>query len=80
MKDPTLKNLWKAIFWVSFPFGILSFVLPIYGRQLGGSALEIGGFFSAVSVVAVIVRPFLGRIMDRWGRRPFLLKTTIAMA
>ncbi|MEE9514174.1 MAG: MFS transporter, partial [Anaerolineales bacterium] len=73
MKDPTLRNLWKAIFWVSFPFGILSFVLPIYGRQLGASALEIGGFFSAVSVVPVFVRPFLGRIMDRWGRRPFLL-------
>ena len=73
MKDPTLRNLWKAVFWVSFPFGILSFVLPIYGRQLGASALEIGGFFSAVSVVPVLVRPFLGRIMDRWGRRPFLL-------
>ncbi|MGB2897249.1 MAG: MFS transporter [Anaerolineales bacterium] len=73
MKNPTLQNLWKAIFWVSFPFGILSFVLPIYGRQLGASALEIGGFFSAVSVVPVLVRPFLGRIMDRWGRRPFLL-------
>jgi len=73
MKNPTLRNLWKAVFWVSFPFGILSFVLPIYGRQLGASALEIGGFFSAVSAVPVIVRPFLGRIMDRWGRRPFLL-------
>lgn len=80
MKDPTLRNLWKAIFWVSFPFGILSFVLPIYGRQLGASALEIGGFFSAVSIVPVIVRPFLGRIMDRWGRRPFLLMGLIGYA
>ena len=69
----TLKNLWQAIFWVSFPFGILTFVLPIYGKQLGASALEIGGFFSAMSVVPVIVRPLLGRALDRWGRRPFLL-------
>jgi DHA1 family multidrug resistance protein-like MFS transporter len=69
----TLKNLWQAIFWVSFPFGILTFVLPIYGKQLGASALEIGGFFSAMSVVPVIVRPILGRALDRWGRRPFLL-------
>ena len=67
----TLKNLWQAIFWVSFPFGILTFVLPIYGKQLGASALEIGGFFSAMSVVPVIVRPVLGRALDRWGRRPF---------
>ncbi|KPK89213.1 MAG: hypothetical protein AMJ88_17890 [Anaerolineae bacterium SM23_ 63] len=69
----TLKFLWRSIFWVSFPFGILSFVLPIYGKDLGASALEIGGFFSALSVVPVVVRPFLGRVLDRWGRRPFLL-------
>ena len=69
----TLKMLWWATFWVAFPFGILSFVLPIYGKELGASALEVGGFFSAVSLVPVVVRPFLGRALDRWGRRPFLL-------
>ncbi len=69
----TLGSLWQAVFWVSFPFGILSFVLPIYGRELGATALEVGGFFSAFSLVPVLVRPFLGRILDRWGRRPFLL-------
>jgi MFS family permease len=65
--------LWRAVFWVSFPFGILSFVLPIYGKELGASALEVGGFFSALSLVPLVVRPFLGRALDRWGRRPFLL-------
>ncbi len=69
----TLKILWRAVFWVSFPFGILSFVLPIYGKELGATALEVGGFFSAISFVPVIVRPFLGRALDRWGRRFFLL-------
>ncbi|RLC89318.1 MAG: hypothetical protein DRI77_15830 [Chloroflexi bacterium] len=69
----TLKSLWRAVFWVSFPFGILSFVLPIYGKELGATALEVGGFFSAISLVPVVVRPFLGRALDRWGRRPFLL-------
>jgi DHA1 family multidrug resistance protein-like MFS transporter len=65
--------LWRATFWVSFPFGILAFMLPIYGKELGATALEVGGFFSAVSLVPVVVRPFLGRALDRWGRRPFLL-------
>jgi MFS family permease len=68
-----LKSLWWAVFWVSFPFGILSFVLPIYGKELGASALQVGGLFSAASVVPVLVRPVLGRALDRWGRRPFLL-------
>ena len=69
----TLSALWRAVFLVSFPFGILAFVLPIYGRELGASALEVGAFFSAFSVVPVLVRPVLGRALDRWGRRPFLL-------
>jgi len=69
----TLTMLRRATFWVAFPFGILSFVLPIYGKELGATALEVGGFFSAMSLVPLIVRPFLGRALDRWGRRPFLL-------
>ncbi len=69
----TLSALWRAVFLVSFPFGILAFVLPIYGRELGASAIEVGAFFSAFSIVPVIVRPLLGRALDRWGRRPFLL-------
>ena len=69
----TINNLWKSVFWISFPFGVLSFLLPIYGRDIGASALEIGGFFSAFSLVPAIIRPFLGRALDRWGRRPFLI-------
>jgi len=69
----TLPSLWWAMFLVSCPFGILSFVLPIYGKELGATALQVGAFFSALSFVPVIVRPFLGRALDRWGRRLFLL-------
>lgn len=72
-ESKTLAALWWSICLVSFPFGFLAFVLPIYGRDLGASALEVGAFFSAFSVVPVLVRPFLGRALDRWGRRPFLL-------
>jgi MFS family permease len=70
---PAFRRLWLALFLVAFPLGILAFVLPIYGRELGASAVEVGAFFSAFSVVPVIVRPILGRALDRWGRRPFLL-------
>ena len=72
-EQKTINNLWKYIFWISFPFGVLSFLLPIYGREIGASALEIGGFFSAYSLVRAVIRPFLGKALDRWGRRPFLI-------
>ena len=68
-----IKNLWRSVFWMSFPFGVMSFLLPIYGKELGASALEIGGMFTAFSIVPAIIRPFLGRALDRWGRKPFLL-------
>jgi MFS family permease len=73
LPDRSLRNLWRAVFWVSFPFGILTFILPIYGKELGASALEVGGFFSAAFLAPVFVRPFLGRALDKWGRRPFFL-------
>ncbi len=69
----TLSALLQAMFLISFPFGILAFILPLYGRELGASALEVGGLFSALAFVPVVVRPFLGRALDRWGRRPFVL-------
>jgi MFS family permease len=72
-QERVISNLWKAVFWISFPFGVLTFLLPIYGKELGASALEIGGFFSAFSLVPALVRPFLGWAQDRWVRRPFLL-------
>ncbi len=67
------RNLWQAVFWVSFPLGVLSFLLPIYGVELGASALQIGGMFTAFSIAPALIRPFLGRALDRWGRRPFLI-------
>jgi DHA1 family multidrug resistance protein-like MFS transporter len=69
----TIQNLWKATFWTSFPFGVMSFLLPIYGVELGATALQIGGMFTAFSIVPALIRPFLGRALDRWGRKPFLL-------
>lgn len=68
-----LTTLHLSIFLVSFPFGIIAFVLPIYSRQMGASALEIGSLFSAFSLAAVLLRPLVGRAIDRYGRKPFFL-------
>lgn len=58
---------------VSLPFGILNFVLPIYGKRVGASAVEIGLLFSVFSFMTVLMRPLVGAGLDRYGRRWFFI-------
>jgi DHA1 family multidrug resistance protein-like MFS transporter len=68
-----LGTLRQAILMISLPFGVLHFVLPIYGREIGADAVQIGLFFSAFSLMTVLLRPVVGAGLDRYGRRPFLV-------
>ena len=68
-----LKALKPAIFLISLPLGILSFILPVYGAALGADAVQIGLFFSVFSLMMVLLRPLVGVGLDRYGRRPFVL-------
>jgi MFS family permease len=70
---PALRALRRSIFLVALPFGMLTFVLPIYGLEIGASAVQIGLFFTAFSLVLVVLRPLVGAGLDRFGRRPFLI-------
>jgi MFS family permease len=67
------RAIYQSVFLVSLPFAILNFVLPIYGREIGADAVEIGMFFSACSFMIVLMRPIVGLAVDRYGRRPFFV-------
>jgi MFS family permease len=41
--------------------------LPIYGASLGMSIVQIGFFFSLQEGAAMLLKPFGGRLGDRWG-------------
>lgn len=64
--------LQNAVLIGSFSFGILQFSLPIYAKQLGASALDIGGMISIFAVMITIARPLVGWGIDRFGRKSFL--------
>ena len=68
-----LGTIRQSIFWVSLPFGILGFVLPVYGKEIGAGALQIGLFFSIFFFMTVILRPLVGGLLDRLGRRAFFI-------
>lgn len=74
------NNLNKAVMYASFAFGFMSFILPIYTKRIGGNAMTIGGLFSIFSVVTLILRPIIGRGLDRFGRKRFFVSAFIFYA
>jgi MFS family permease len=54
-------------------FYLLMPILPQYVEYLGGSPGQIGLVMGAFSLAAVLVRPHLGRLADRRGRKRFML-------
>jgi DHA1 family multidrug resistance protein-like MFS transporter len=74
------RTLHWTIFLISLPFGILEFVLPIYGLEIGASAVQIGLFFTAFSLMLVVLRPVVGAGLDRFGRRPFYIAGLVGYA
>jgi len=63
--------------WLVSLFGGLAFFLfvhfPRYIEDLGGSEVEIGLIIAATALAAIVIRPQIGREMDRRGRRPVIL-------
>jgi MFS transporter, DHA1 family, multidrug resistance protein len=57
----------------SLPVTMLAFLLPLYAKQFGASALRIGGLFAVAQMITVMCRPVIGWGVDRWGRRKFCL-------
>jgi MFS family permease len=54
-------------------FGVLSFALPLYARDLGMSIASIGVLSAVAGVVSLTLKPFTGALADRWGVRRTLL-------
>ena len=56
------------------------FLLPLYVRALGGSALTIGMLLGVATLASVVARPLVGALLDRVGRRRMLLAGSVANA
>ncbi|MGQ9632458.1 MAG: MFS transporter [bacterium] len=57
-----------------FFFNIHSFLLlPLYIKELGGGEFHIGIIMGTMSITNVAMVPFVGDLIDRFGRKRFLL-------
>jgi multidrug resistance protein len=75
---PGAKN--RALFTVAFTlfldlmgFGIILPVLPYFAEHYGASATAVTLLSTTFSLAQFVMAPVLGRISDRFGRRPVML-------
>jgi len=54
-------------------FGIVLPLLPYYALRFGASNWMVGPLVASFSVAQLLAAPFLGKISDRYGRRPLIL-------
>jgi len=54
-------------------FGIVIPFLPLYAEDFGPSPLIFGLLMASFSIMQFLAAPILGRLSDRYGRRPVLL-------
>jgi MFS family permease len=64
-----LIGLRKAIFYISFPFSFIGFILPVYASNIGASPLEVGILYSVFALCSILIRPFIGKWIDNRGRK-----------
>jgi len=75
MKRSPLLVIFITVFIDLIGFGIVIPVLPFYveGTDFNASLSTVGLLFASYSIMQLIFTPILGRLSDRYGRRPILL-------
>ncbi len=75
-----LRSLRLSVLLTSLPFGLIVLGLPLIARELGASAVAIGGLLAIYALLVVVVQPIVGYGLDRFGRRPFLVVGLLGFA
>ena len=79
MKRSPLVVIFTTIFIDLLGFGIVIPVLPFYaeGTRFNATPRTVGLLFASYSIMQLIFSPVLGRLSDKYGRRPVLLVSII---
>src|SRR5260370_392317 len=82
MKRSPLLVIFITVFIDLIGFGIVIPVLPYYaeGTHFGATPSQVGLLFASYSVMQLVFAPVLGRLSDKYGRRPVLLVSLLGTA
>jgi len=73
MKNKPLTAIFLIVFIDLLGFGLILPLLPFYAETFGASDLVIGLLVASYAAAQLIGAPLLGRLSDRFGRRPILI-------
>lgn len=73
MKNSRLLTIFVIVFVDLLGFGLILPLLPYYAETYGASAAMVGLLVASYAGAQLIGAPLLGRLSDRYGRRPVLL-------
>src|SRR5881227_110388 len=65
--------LFLTVFIDLVGFGIIIPVLPLYAEHFNASPVAIGWLTGIYSGMQIVFTPILGKLSDRFGRRPVLI-------
>jgi MFS family permease len=77
MKRRDLRFILSIAFLIIFAWSIKSSFLPLYLQAVGLPKAEIGLIYSCLGVGAMIIRPLIGALIGRFGRRRVLLSAVV---
>ncbi len=73
MKRSRLLNIFLVVFIDLLGFGLILPLLPYFAGQYGASQFLIGLLVASYAAAQFIGAPLMGRLSDRFGRRPILV-------
>jgi DHA1 family tetracycline resistance protein-like MFS transporter len=73
MKTARLINIFIVVFVDLLGFSLILPLLPYYAGEYGASPFVIGLLTASYAAASLLGAPLLGRLSDRYGRRPILL-------
>lgn len=80
MRDRSLRAIFFSMFFWVFGFGLYDDLLPIYGRALGATPVQLGLLFT-VRQLTITAGSLLGGILaDRYNRRAIMLPAWVLAA
>ncbi len=91
-EEAGISPRWRVTLWaivtvqliMSLSFSILSPIMPLYLPELGvttitGIDLWAGALASVTSFIAAFAAPVWGRLSDRYGRKPMVLRASASI-